>query len=575
MKNFLFLCFLSTILWSCARVGSPVGGKKDTLAPRFLHASIDSNRINVPLSTKELRLDFDKYILLKDITKNLSISPPIKKISKILPNNLANKYVLIQWEDTLKANTTYNFNFGNAIADNNEGNVLPYFNFAFSTGPHLDDLFVSGVVKDAVKIKQSKESKPIVVGLYPEKDTIDYKQKPYYITKADEDGYFELNYLSPGNYRIIAFEDDNTNSIYDAGKEKIGFLKEPIHIEKSISELQLFVYPSQKMVKLKEAKSELGGVLFLFEGQPNKVDIIPQSDKLKDFKLTHRPHSDSAMVWFDAKKLNLGITSPEPIKFSYQADALAKKEMSITYKFHAKEDLTLASEESVLSPEEDFVISANYWLHEIDTQKWSLKIDSLTSQPFTAQVSKENPYQIRIKSDFKTGKKYQLIIPKESVFSYFKSNSKSYLWDIKSEGVENFGQLKLTISPLPKSPFWVKLYNESDVEVYHQKSQTETIVFNHLKPGTYFAKIFVDENNNGIWDEADFAKQQYAETVKIFYKPILVKALWEIVENWDLNDARTLEIGTIKTEIPAKNSTNNSQSRPSSQESSRKDLQLK
>ncbi len=54
---------------------------------------------------------------------------------------MANKYILIQWEDTLKANTTYNFNFGNSIADNNEGNVLPYYNFVFSTGSTIDSLF--------------------------------------------------------------------------------------------------------------------------------------------------------------------------------------------------------------------------------------------------------------------------------------------------------------------------------------------------------------------------------------------------------------------------------------------------
>jgi hypothetical protein len=80
-----------------------------------------------------LRIDFDEYITLKDATKQLVISPPIKKIKKIIPSAMANKYILIQWEDTLKANTTYNFNFGNSIADNNEGNVL-----------HITTLFFNG-----------------------------------------------------------------------------------------------------------------------------------------------------------------------------------------------------------------------------------------------------------------------------------------------------------------------------------------------------------------------------------------------------------------------------------------------
>jgi hypothetical protein len=85
----------------------------------------------MPRDIKQLRIDFDEYITLKDINKNLNISPPIKNITRIVPSNIANKFILIQWKDTLQANTTYNFNFGNSIADNNEANILRYYNFVF------------------------------------------------------------------------------------------------------------------------------------------------------------------------------------------------------------------------------------------------------------------------------------------------------------------------------------------------------------------------------------------------------------------------------------------------------------
>ena len=154
MKRLLLLFIIGFLVQSCARVGSPVGGPKDSLAPKFLSSNIDSTRINVKRDIRELRLDFDEYITLKDINKNLIISPPIKNIKRILPSNIANKFILIQWTDTLKANTTYNFNFGNSIVDNNEANILRYFNFAFSTGDKLDDLYISGEVKDALAIKK-------------------------------------------------------------------------------------------------------------------------------------------------------------------------------------------------------------------------------------------------------------------------------------------------------------------------------------------------------------------------------------------------------------------------------------
>src|SRR6218665_1129018 len=229
MKQFLLWLFASLVLVSCARVGSPVGGDKDSIGPKMIGSNIDSARVNVPRDIKELRIYFDEYITLKDVSKNLIISPPIQ-YTKIIPSSMGNKYLQIEWKDTLQANTTYNFNFGNSVVDLNENNPLPYFNFAFSTGDKLDDLYVSGTISDALGKEKNLAGKErqFVIGLYQVKDTMNYRQKPYYITKADPDGYFELNYLTPGKYKIIGFDDENSNSIYDSGKESIAFQKDEL-----------------------------------------------------------------------------------------------------------------------------------------------------------------------------------------------------------------------------------------------------------------------------------------------------------------------------------------------------------
>ncbi|HPZ25514.1 MAG TPA: Ig-like domain-containing domain, partial [Kaistella sp.] len=282
MKKIVFLFILNLILFSCARVGSPVGGDKDTIPPQVVGSNIDTSKVNVPRNIGELRIDFDEYITLKEINKNLIISPPIKKMKKILPSGMANKYLLIKWDDTLQANTTYSFNFGNAIVDNNEGNALKYYNFAFSTGDKIDDLYISGEVKSLIANKETKtEEKNLVVGLYQVKDTMNYRQKPYYITKADPDGYFELNYLSPGKYRILAFEDTNANSVFDAGKENVGFLKDEIVLDQSISGLKINLYPSKKTLKYVEMKENPGGILMTFEGNPEMVKVLSLTEKLQ------------------------------------------------------------------------------------------------------------------------------------------------------------------------------------------------------------------------------------------------------------------------------------------------------
>ncbi len=542
MKRIFLLLIASFLVLSCARVGSPIGGPKDTIAPRFLSSNIDTTRINVKRDIKELRIDFDEYITLKDVSKNLNISPPIENVTRILPSNIANKFLIIQWSDTLQANTTYNFNFGNSIADNSEGNILRYFNFAFSTGEKLDDLYMSGEVKDAFAItKQNNSENKMVVGLYQLKDTIDYKKKPYYITKVDDDGYYELNYLAPGKYKIIAFDDENGNSTYDPGKEKIGFRKDTVNIEKSISGLNLKLYPSKKAFKKPELKEIPGGILMAFEGNPTDVKVTSRNEKLQDFKVTHRSKSDSVRIWFDAVKSNVGQTVTENLKFGYEADG-KKDSTSVFYKYNTKNKMTVDNNigGSLLPPKTDFRLISNYVVDKIDSEKWTLKTDSI-SQNFTAKISSSNPYEILVQSDFVAGKKYQLTIPKTTVSSFYEKNAESKRFDFEADKVENYGSLNFTLTNEPKTKYWIQLLDSSEKAVYQKYTSGAQADFSIVKPGDYIVRILVDNNENNHWDEADFVNETFAEDSYIYYKMVVARPLWETKETWDLNDKRVFE----------------------------------
>lgn len=524
---------------SCARVGSPVGGAKDSIPPKVIGSNIDSPRVNVPRDIRELRIDFDEYITLKDINKQLIISPPLKRISKILPSGMGNKYLLIKWADTLEANTTYNFNFGNAIVDNNEGNALGYYNFAFSTGPKIDSLYISGELK-SLFIDQNKKADEsnMVIGLYQEKDSMDYRQKPYYIAKADPDGYFELNYLAPGNYRVLAFEDSNANSVYDIGKEKVGFLKDKITLDKSLSGLDINLYPSKKPLKYLEMKEIPGGILMTFEGNPTDVKVVSLNEKLKDYKVTHSPKSDSATIWFNAPAQNIGITNNENLKFSYD-NGVKKDSVSLFYRYNAKNEMSIFNNGgNSLAPQKDFVVTSNYFVDKIQPEKWTLVSDSI-KQDFTAEVSEKNPFEIHIKSDFKEGKKYSLTIPKETVSSFFEKNKVSKRFDFEADKIENYGEILVSLENAPEQKFWIQMINENGSVAYSKYGNEKQINFKSIKPGKYELRMLVDANENGIWDSADFADHTFAEPVYVLDKKIEVRPLWEIRETW-----------RIPTEIP-------------------------
>lgn len=554
MKRFFLLFVAAFLLHSCARLGSPIGGPKDSLAPKFLSSNIDTTRINVPRDIKELRIDFDEYITLKDINKNLSISPPIRNIKKILPSNIANKFLLIQWTDTLQANTTYNFNFGNAIVDNNEGNILKYFNFAFSTGEKIDDLYISGEIKDALSTKKSSGENKMVVGLFQVKDTMNYRQKPYYITKVDDDGYYELNYLSPGKYKIVAFEDENGNSVYDPGKEKIGFQKEPIDFSKSISGLNLKIYPSKKPLKYIETKEMPGGVTMTFEGHPENVKVNPLSEKLKDIKITHTPKSDSVKIWFDAVKSDVGQNVTENLKFKYDAGIKdSALTTSLFYKYNPKNKMTISNGNALLAPKSDLTIVSNFIINSIEPEKWVLKKDSTVTQEFKARISETNPYHVLVTSNFEAGKKYQLTIPSKTISSFYDKIGDPYRLDFEADKVENYGSLAFRLTNAPTADYWIQLLDSSDKVLYQKYTKGDYVKFDILKPGEYIVRILVDNNGNKFWDEADLEKEIFAEDAYVYYKQAIVRPLWDSNEDWDLKDTRTLDSpksSTNKTAAP-------------------------
>lgn len=542
MKQFLLWLFASLVLVSCARVGSPIGGDKDSIPPKMIGSNIDTTRINVPRDIKELRIDFDEYISLKDVSKNLIISPPIN-YTKIIPSSTGNKYLQIQWKDTLQANTTYNFNFGNSVVDLNESNVLPYFNFAFSTGEKLDDLYISGVISDALGNEKNAEGKEknLVVGLYQVKDTMNYRQKPYYITKADPDGYFELNYLTPGKYQIIGFDDQNSNSIYDIGKENVAFQKEQINLESSISGLRLRSFPSKKTFRYKEMVISNGGLTMLFEGNPEKVVVKTVGEKPADYKVTHKSKSDSVKIWFDATKENIGLSVSENLKFSY--DTGSKQDtVSVFYKKPAKEEMTISNPFSnKLAPETDFRFSSNYIINKIQPENWKLEVDS-TAQDFSASISGLDSTQVIVKSNFVTGKKYKLTVPKNTLSSFYNRSSESVRFDFEVAKPEEFGSFSAHLKNVPSQKFWIQLLNDQNDVAYQQYTNQADVKFINLKPGTYKLRILVDNNENGLWDNTDFSAGILAEDVFLFKKSgekevmskINIRPMWEINENWDV-----------------------------------------
>jgi hypothetical protein len=132
----LLLFFVLVAIASCANRGTPSGGEKDTEPPQIIKSEPENFSIN--FKEKEIRIYFNEYIKIKNLQKQLIISPPMEYQPDITPLGTASKYIRIKILDTLQPNTTYAFNFGQSIVDNNEENPYPYYRYVFSTGRRDD-----------------------------------------------------------------------------------------------------------------------------------------------------------------------------------------------------------------------------------------------------------------------------------------------------------------------------------------------------------------------------------------------------------------------------------------------------
>ena len=224
---FFFLITLSVV--QCGRRGGTLtGGPKDEDPPVLVKA--EPENLSTNFKSKKIRLTFDEYIKLQDIQDQLIVSPPLKYRPEITPQGGVQKYVEIEIKDTLLPNTTYTFNFGQSVQDNNEGNPLSFLTYVFSTGDYIDSLEVLGVVKDAFN---KEVDKFVSVMLYEidsaYTDSTIYKKPPNYITNTlDSTVLFKLRNLKEGKYAIFAIKDAAKNNIFDQNSDKIAFLKDTI-----------------------------------------------------------------------------------------------------------------------------------------------------------------------------------------------------------------------------------------------------------------------------------------------------------------------------------------------------------
>ena len=519
--SIIICCFL---LIGCAKRGSITGGLKDTIPPVLIQ-SMPKN-FSTDFKGKEIKLVFDEYIKIKDVNKQLIVSPPMKEAPQILPTGVS-KFITIKIKDTLQPNTTYSFNFGQSIQDNNEGNPYQQFKYVFSTGTYIDSLSVLGTIKDAYS-KKTDNFVSVMLYEYDENfdDSIVYKENPRYITNTlDSIKAFSLENLKAGKYLLVAMKDVNNNNKFDPKTDKIGFFNEPINVpENSIYSLELF--KEELAFKPTKASQGSGNKIYLgYEGKLKDIDFKLKNDSTEiPIKVTPLLGKDSLQIWYPKQKA-------DSLKLWMKTDKL-EKEFNVKLKDMRPDTLSISLVQSgILHFRDTLALRSSTPLSVFDYAKVRLlNKDSLAVnyQPFYDEKKQQVNFIFK-KEALET---YYLSALPGAFTDMFEKTNDSINYRLSTRNVSEYGNLRMNLRGVKSYPIIVDL-TDKDGKILASSYVTEAkpIDFEQLQPALFTVRIIYDANKNGVWDTGNYLEKRQTEEVIYIKNPVDVRANWDVEEN--------------------------------------------
>lgn len=514
-----FFIFL-VLAQSCAKRGRPEGGPKDEDAPLLVTANPPYETLN--FDKKEIKLYFNEFVKLKEVNKQLVVSPPLKYPSIISPQSTASKTITVEILDTLKQNTTYIFNFGNSVEDNNESNQLEGFKYVFSTGSYIDSLTLNGNVADALQEKKLKNINLLLYRLDSSyTDSIIYKQKPDYVTSTLDTSAFKFNNLRKGSYFLYALQESSNDYIYNPRTDKIGFLKDTIYLPRDTvitKTLRLFKeIPEYSFKRGKEISR--GKIQFGYEGNPKDLNVSVLSDVPTDFKSIAKLEKDTDTLnyWytpFEADSLNFIVSTKNYL--DTVTVRLNKKQIdSLTIKSNANSSIDLR---------DTLFFTTNNPIIKIDTTKISI-FDKDTVAVNFKTIASNNKNKISLVFDKKSANNYSISIIENAFKDIYSIGNDSIRFNLRTKEIEDYGRITIDVKN-PKSKNLVIELLDSKLNLVEQKfiSESRAVVFDLLPPSEYNVRAIIDDNNNKKWDTGNFLEKKHPEEVIILPEKIKVRA---------------------------------------------------
>ena len=523
--------FLGILLFtiSCARRGRPEGGPKDEDKPIMVKTEPAFKSLH--FDTDEIKIYFDEYIKLDNVTSQLIISPPLKYPPIISPQGTPSKKITIKIKDTLLENTTYTFNFGQSVIDNTEGNILENFKYIFSTGDYIDSLEVGGTIKDAFDLNMIESPTLMLYNITENfNDSIIFNEKPMYVGSTIDSVNWNISNIKAGKYLLVALNDNRKNYKFNPKEDKIGFHSNYIDVPTDNTyDISLFneILPFKIPTKPKEISK--GHIIFGYEGDAKNLEVEPITKKTEDFKSfsAFDVKKDTLHYWYknyDKDSIIMSVNNDK--HFDTAMIKLKSKEIDSIF----VKSLTTG----VLHLRDTFKLISNVPIMKVDTNKiYFINKDSVLVK-YQYVISK-NREIIALNFEKELQNKYRAEFLPGAFIDFFDIENDTLKVEFSTKKTSNYSSIFLTLNNVKSYPIIIELINNKG-EVVAQKYalNSQEYQFINLQSSSYKVRIIYDTNSNKKWDTGNYLTKQQPEEVYYFKNILEAKANWELSESFSI-----------------------------------------
>lgn len=558
-KSSYIITVFALLVSACANITVPTGGPKDMKGPEVKEAQPPNETLN--FTGDKIVLQFDEYIKLNNAIENVVVSPPIDPAPQYI---LKGKKLIVKLPDVLRENTTYSFNFSAAVTDNNEGNPIANYQYVISTGNYLDSLKIGGVVVNAADGKAVENA---YVCLYNDlSDSIAFYEKPYYFAKTNASGNFQINYLAPGTYKLLSFQDQNNDLLYNQNSEPVAFFNEPIIIaadsttihktdstetaEDSLSQehhqhvpqykLNLFT-PRPEGIKLISSDTKYPGKIYLIYSNPiDSIQVKSATDTaaLEGISYEINESKDTISIWYSrnyAERQPIEITVNDSIIDTLALRSYPINKDSIPFERFEPDDPSTKRSSTIDQVVELGTQPDILWSRPVDTiltERIKLVKDTTETIDFKLVKTNKPKRLFNIEANWEHGANYQLTIRDSSFYDVYGLTHDSIIINYKVKTTADYGRIIMTLDSTHKLDHQIVAQIRAGEQVVSSTAVTTTdssytYTFANINPGKYRVYLIYDRNNNGKWDTGDYYKGIQPERTYIYPEEISLKADWD------------------------------------------------